>query len=194
MELPCPEGKLHWAASVNSWTQPYFHCCIAIIIINHNSTYTNADTGKYKYMCKQADSVVQVRMVLLSSDFGSLTQGERHNSYYANHPQCAAHLVVFKISVGWDPKILTAIATVPQWQRTQLSASLFKILKFSGPSLRSMTSSTLGDFNSHNIIWGNKTINKRPDPWKSFICSNCLCLPIRNLRPTLTHPQVHFLQ
>ena len=32
--------------------------------------------------------------VLLTSDFGSSTLGERHNSYYANHPQYSAHLVV----------------------------------------------------------------------------------------------------
>ena len=40
------------------------------------------------------DSIVQVQMVLLTSDFGSLTRGERWNSYYANHPQYSAHLGV----------------------------------------------------------------------------------------------------
>ena len=59
-----------------------------------------------------ADSVVQIRTVLLTSDFGSSTRGERHNSYYTNHPQRAAHLVMFQISVGRDPKILTAAPTV----------------------------------------------------------------------------------
>ena len=39
---------------------------------------------------------------LLTSGFGSSTWGERHNSYYVNHPQHAAHLVMFKISVGRD--------------------------------------------------------------------------------------------
>ena len=37
---------------------------------------------------------------LLIPDFGSSTRGERHNSYYANHPRHAAYLVMFKISVG----------------------------------------------------------------------------------------------
>ena len=31
-------------------------------------------------------------------------RGERHNAYYANHPQRAVHLVMFKISVSRDPK------------------------------------------------------------------------------------------
>ena len=32
----------------------------------------------------EADSVVQLRTHLLTSDFGSLTRGVKHNSYYAN--------------------------------------------------------------------------------------------------------------
>ena len=61
---------------------------------------------------KQADSVVQVKTVLLTPAFGSSTRGERHNSYYANPTQYAAHLVIIKISIGRDPKNLTATATV----------------------------------------------------------------------------------
>ena len=40
------------------------------------------NTGGNKYT---GDSAVQVRKVLLTSDFGSSTRGERHNSYYADH-------------------------------------------------------------------------------------------------------------
>ena len=57
------------------------------------------NAGENKYT---GDSVVQVRMQLLVFDFNSSSRGERHNSYYANHPQRAAHLVMFKISVGRD--------------------------------------------------------------------------------------------
>ena len=32
----------------------------------------------------QADSIAQLRTVLLTSNFGSSTRGERHDSYYAN--------------------------------------------------------------------------------------------------------------
>ena len=64
----------------------------------------------------QADSVVQVRTVLLTSDFGSSTQGERHNSYYADHTiwphKCTAHPMMFKISVGRDPKNPTTSSMV----------------------------------------------------------------------------------
>ena len=51
-------------------------------------------------MHTQADSVVLHTNGLLISDFGSSTRGERHNSYYADPHQRAAHLVMFKISVG----------------------------------------------------------------------------------------------
>ena len=42
--------------------------------INNNRTYTYAKT--------QANSVVQVRTVLLTSDFGFSTSGERHNARF----------------------------------------------------------------------------------------------------------------
>ena len=63
-------------------------------------------------MQTQVDSFVSVPTVLLTSEFGSSTLGERHNSYYANHPQRAAHLVMFKIFAGRDPKIPTTSSTV----------------------------------------------------------------------------------
>ena len=46
---------------------------------------------------------------LLTSSMG--TRGERHNSYHVNHPQHAAHLVMFKISVGRDLKKQTTSST-----------------------------------------------------------------------------------
>ena len=49
---------------------------------------------------------------LLASDFGSSTRRERHNSYYANHPQRAAHRVMFKISADRDPKTPSTSSTV----------------------------------------------------------------------------------
>ena len=45
------------------------------------------------------DSVVSGTNSLLTSGFGSSSRGERHNSYYANHPQPAVHLVMFTISI-----------------------------------------------------------------------------------------------
>ena len=80
--------------------------------INSNGT-TNAYSNTVKYSIQmhiqmEADSVVQVRTVLLTSEFCSSTRGERHNSYYADltiwpHKR-AAHPRMFKISVGRDPK------------------------------------------------------------------------------------------
>ena len=65
---------------------------------------------KHRQIQMQADSVVQVRTVLLTSDFGSSTRGEWHNLYYADHTiwphQLATHLVMFKGSVNRDPKKL----------------------------------------------------------------------------------------
>ena len=81
----------------------------------------------------QVNSVVQVRTVLLTSEFGSSTRGERHNFFYDDHTiwplQRAAHLVMFKISIGRDPKnptisLMIQIQLSTQWQRTQLSVCM----------------------------------------------------------------------
>ena len=61
---------------------------------------------------------------LLTSDFGSSTRGERHNSYYADHTiwphKRAAYPVMFKISVGRNPKKKT---TTSSMVKIQLSTS-----------------------------------------------------------------------
>ena len=59
----------------------------------------------------------------LISCFGSSTWGERHNSYDANHPQCAVHLVIFKISVDRDQKNPTTSSTA----RIQLSIQWLRL-------------------------------------------------------------------
>ena len=61
---------------------------------------------KYRRLCCSSTNG------LLISDFGSSTRGERHSSYLLTQSQRTAHLVVFKISVCRDPKILPATATV----------------------------------------------------------------------------------
>ena len=69
--------------------------------INLNSADTDAKT--------QADSVVSDRNGLLISDFGSWWHEERDTILKSLcwHHKRAAHPVIFKISVGRDPKILT---------------------------------------------------------------------------------------
>ena len=139
-------------------------------------------------MQKQADSVVSGTNAFINFWLRLFnTRRERHNSYYANHPQRSAHLVEFKISVGRDPKILIAAATEEnsttrlhgrnssldlhsQMSTPQLYASmaknsllclhgpistLFKILKFSGPSLLGMTSSTLQPYFLSGVYYDN---------------------------------------
>ena len=69
---------------------------------SNNNTDTKTYTGKNRWTL-----LFLVRTVLLTSDFGSSTRRERHNSYYANNPQRAVHLAMFKISVSRDPKIPT---------------------------------------------------------------------------------------
>ena len=74
-----------------------------------------------KDICKNRwDSVVSVTNGLLISDFGSSTRREGHNSFYANHPQRLAHLVMFKMSVGRDPKN----PTTSSMAQIQLHASM----------------------------------------------------------------------
>ena len=64
-------------------------CCILHVFIC--KTQIQAKTG--------GTQLFHVGTVLLTSDFGSSTRGERHNSYNANHPQRVAYLVTFKISI-----------------------------------------------------------------------------------------------
>ena len=88
-------------------------------------------TGKYNI---QADSVVQGRTVLLTSWFRSIVApGERYNSYYANNPWRAAHIMVIKISIhlGWvGPEKFNRRSNgrklnfLPQWQTTELFGSM----------------------------------------------------------------------
>ena len=109
----------------------------------------------------QVDSVVPGTNGLLISNFGSSTQGERHNSYYANHPKRTAHLVMFKISVGRDPKNPTTcfdgreLNCLPPWSNLNFNWLFFKILKFSGPSLPGMTSSTPSSISCLGFIMTN---------------------------------------
>ena len=63
---------------------------------------------------KQADSDVSDTngfINFLTSAYSD-TRRERHNSYNANYPQRAVHLVMFKISVDRDPKNPTTSSTV----------------------------------------------------------------------------------
>ena len=90
-----------------------FHCCILTTIMISITTVhiqmqnTYAETGG---LCCSGTNV------LLTSDFGSSTRAERHNSYYADDTiwphKSTAHLAMFKISVVRDPKIPTTSSTV----------------------------------------------------------------------------------
>ena len=76
--------------------------------INHNSNtiHTHLQMQNTGGLCYSGTNS------LLTSDFSSSTRGERHKSYYATHRQRGAHLVMFKISVGRDPKNTTTSSTV----------------------------------------------------------------------------------
>ena len=113
-----------------------YECCIlmvAIMISIQRYIY------KYKYKTqKRADSVVSDTNGLLIS---WLRHEERDTILTMLTPSPrAAHLVVFKISVGRDPKIPTLRLNGPI---STLNWLFFKNLKFSGPSLPGMTSSPL---------------------------------------------------
>ena len=49
----------------------------------------------------------------------------------------------------------------------------------------------MGDFCSHNIIWGSITTNNRGQILEKSLTA--IIYAIRTIRPTLTHPQVPFL-
>ena len=119
--------------------------------LSHNcdtNTFTNANT---KHRRKQANSVVQVQTILLTSDFGSSTRGERHNSNKADHTvwphKRAAHPVMFKTSVGRDPKNTTAssmiiiqLSTSNSTAGTQLSACIVQCQSWTDSFLKSSNS------------------------------------------------------
>ena len=90
-----------------------------------------------------------------------------------DHPQLAAHLVMLNVSVGRDPKNLTTAATEENLTLclngrnltvclhgpvSTLNRLFFKILKFSGPSLPGMTSSTLQPYFLSGVYYDNGTI------------------------------------
>ena len=92
----------------------------------YNHTYTYSNTDKYTtqmHVQMQADSNCSGMNRLLISDFGSSTRGERHNSYYANHPQYSAHLVVQSqfLNTMLGPQLLT-IMVGPQLQLSGIEA------------------------------------------------------------------------
>ena len=94
-------------------------------VVYYIYTYTN-----HKIQI-QATLSFQVRTVLLISS----TRGKRHNSYYANHPQRAAHLV---ISVGRDPKNPTT--------------------SFNGPNSTLCLNGRNSTFCLHGLIWTSQLI------------------------------------
>ena len=100
---------------------------------------------KYKYRRKQAGLCCSDTNGLLTSDFGSSTRWESHNSHYTNHtiwhhpkvrriPWCLRSQFIF---ADRDPKNLTAAATVETSTLSHhgpistLNWPFFKILKFS---------------------------------------------------------------
>ena len=79
-------------------------------------SYTKANTGTNTIQTKTGELCCSEMNGLLIPDFSSSTQGKKHNSYYDDNTilphQRMAHLMVFKISVGRDPKIPTTWSTV----------------------------------------------------------------------------------
>ena len=76
---------LVWVISFSLCLRKFLH--VDICVVYYMYTYANHKQVKTGQMQIQptGDSVVQVRTVLITSDFGSSARGERHNSYCANH-------------------------------------------------------------------------------------------------------------
>ena len=178
-----------WSFLFGNWFNPWVFCfslffvclfCLCCFIFYGYFFQCEVEllqTTQYEYNTgENRRTVVSDTNGLLISDFSSSTRGERYNSYYANNLQRAAHLVMFKISVGRDLKNPTTylngreLNSMPQWQNlnylppwsnvksqlygrnsnicfhdpiSTLNWLFFNFLKFSGPSLPGMTSSTL---------------------------------------------------
>ena len=110
-----------------------------------------------QYICKhtiqmQADSVDLIRTVLLTSDFGSSTRGERHNSYYANPTPNVRHTLwcLRSLSVEIRKSSTAEISTSTQWQKFNclppLSNLNFLLTLFQNPQILMTISS------GHDVI------------------------------------------
>ena len=133
--------------------------------MNIKTQNTYAKTGENR----QADSVVSDTYSLLISDFISSTRGERHNSYYADPINGRRILGCLRsLSVGIRKTQLhlqrPKSNSMPQWQKLNFlppwsnlnfQLTLFKILRFSGPSLPGMTSSTLQSHFLSGVYYDN---------------------------------------
>ena len=135
----------------NKWC----HITLQLYSHNHNDINHSSNTYTNKYKAHiQMVSVVSDTNSLLIRGFGPWQHEERDTilkrlckPYYADSIPRAAHLVMFKILVGRGPKNPTPSfngqnPTLSSMVQSQMT-SFFQTLKFSGPSLLGMTSSTL---------------------------------------------------
>ena len=146
-----------------SWCKGYHHrkwtqrsCCKAISI-------KTVIQPTHKHRRKQADSVVSCTNGFINFLTSAQSDTRRETQFLLCWPhQRAAHLVMFKISIERDPKNPTTSSTAqiqlsPQWQRTQLSASIVQSqLTFQNPQILRTISS--GHDVMHTpvpfLVWG----------------------------------------
>ena len=139
-------------------------CCCCIISHSHDDIKHISNTNHIQIQM-QADSIVSGTNGL-TSGFGPWRHEERDTQFlkvFANYtmltpPQRATYLGMFKISVGRDAKSPTTSFNGNKKPTPCLNDQnpirLFKIHKFSGPSLLGMTSSTLQPhFLSGDLLW-----------------------------------------
>ena len=117
--------------------------------------------------------------VLLTSDFGSSTQGETQNFYYADDTfwphERAAHPVMLKISVGRDPKnsTLRLNGWIPNYSTSRSNLN-FQLTLFQNPRIRRTISS------EHDIFR-----SPAPLPVWGFIMTMVIVISFANERKTV---------
>ena len=152
MELLWLQSKLWQATSVNSWTQPY-----------HHMSPRNIKTFE------QYDYII---------DIGQRASGElsilSRKNILQNKININTHLQVVAVSASLHKTITICSLLIPPYDPIIENALNNLIEQFPKPFI------LMGDFNSHNIIQGSKTTNKRGQILEKIINSNNLCLHNQN--------------
>ena len=152
------------------WSIKIRYCSIAIIFGDVRNNDTDKNT---QHKCRRT-LLFRYEWFINSWLWSITTRGERHNSYYADHTiwphQRAVHLVMFKISVGRDPKIPTTSSTIenltlcpngrelnylPPWSNINFQLTLFQNPQILRTISSGVTLSTLQPYFLSGVYYDN---------------------------------------
>ena len=167
MELSWLQGKLQWTPAVNNWTKSYHY------MSPRNIQKSNDKTNMKNY--EQYDYI---------HDTGLRASGGVSILIRKNIPQS-------KINISTP---LQAVAISATLHKTTAICSMYIPPQdpINEEQLNNLINQLpkpyilMGDFNSHNILWGSRTTNKRGQTLEKIINNNNLCLHNRKAQTHLS--------